>query len=125
MSFKEVLKNSFEFFSTSFFMFLLSVSGAAVHVVLRLSFLFIDSLSMNLSQRYSTDGRTIVIMTTEQTVPMPISRPTVEIEFWLEMKCMTKPHTVRISPEVNTVGIAATTERDSACFLSYSLRYAT
>lgn len=51
---------------------------------------FIESLSTNLSSRYSTDGSITVIVTTEHIVPIPIRSPTVEIEFWLEIKWITK-----------------------------------
>lgn len=88
-------------------------------------FFFRDSFSTKASSRYSTDGSTTVIITTEQTVPMPMSKPTVEMEFWLEMKWITKPHTVRIIPEVNTVGIAASTDSRSAVARSWLCRYAT
>ncbi len=68
------------------------------------------------------DGNTTVIITTEQIVPIPSNRPTVDMELWLEIKCITNPQTVNINPDENTVGIAAFTDSTSACFLSYNPR---
>lgn len=47
------------------------------------SFFFLpsDSFSTSASVRYSTAGSTSVIITTEQTVPIPSNSPTVEMEF--------------------------------------------
>ena len=51
------------------------------------------------------DGNTTVIITTEQIVPIPSNTPTVDMELWLEIKCITNPQTVNINPDENTVAL--------------------